>query len=83
MYLGDKEPSPKEAKRSRTDLSSSILERLAMPMHDFAKPRPSTSTPLADTSANKPVDAAVANPTDSLYDVEVNLLSLDFFLRFL
>lgn len=69
--LGDKDSSPKEAKRSRTDLSSSILERLSMPMHDFAKPKPLISTSTSDSSPNKPVEACGPNPSDSLYDVEV------------
>ncbi|KAK3907858.1 E3 ubiquitin-protein ligase UBR4, partial [Frankliniella fusca] len=66
---GDKDSSPKEAKRSRTDLSSTILERLAMPMHDFAKPKQITSTPVVETS-NKATDATSATAPDAFYDIE-------------
>lgn len=38
--LGEKEVSVKEPKRSRSDLSASILEQLTTPLHDFVVPRP-------------------------------------------
>jgi len=40
FLLGEKEVPVKEPKRSRSDLSASILEQLTTPLHDFITPRP-------------------------------------------
>ncbi|KAJ9598054.1 hypothetical protein L9F63_026843, partial [Diploptera punctata] len=37
---GEKDVPVKETKRSRSDLSASILEQLTTPLHDFVIPRP-------------------------------------------
>ncbi|XP_069695727.1 E3 ubiquitin-protein ligase UBR4 isoform X2 [Periplaneta americana] len=49
---GEKEVPVKEPKRSRSDLSASILEQLTTPLHDFVIPRPQLPE-SSDLSANK------------------------------
>ncbi|PSN46385.1 Protein purity of essence [Blattella germanica] len=53
---GEKEAPVKETKRSRSDLSASILEQLTTPLHDFIVPRPQMPE-NTELPANKPSES--------------------------
>ncbi|KAK7862494.1 hypothetical protein R5R35_005919 [Gryllus longicercus] len=50
---GERDAPTKEAKRTRSDLSTSIMEQLTTPLHDFGVPRPLAHEASSDT-ATKP-----------------------------
>jgi hypothetical protein len=63
--------SVKEPKRSRSDLSASILEQLTMPLHDFVAPRPQMLE-SSELPANKVVESNNLNTcVDQGQDVKV------------
>lgn len=73
FVLGEKEVPVKEPKRSRSDLSASILEQLTTPLHDFVTPRPQMSE-SSDLSGNKVVESNNLNTgVDQAQDVKVCL----------
>ena len=80
---GEKETPPqpiKESKRARSDLSSSILEQLTMPLQDFA-PSVSNSSESAPEGTKTSTEAA-GNDTNSDTKVHIILEFFEFFQIF-
>lgn len=73
FVLGEKEVPVKEPKRSRSDLSASILEQLTTPLHDFVAPRPQMPEG-SELPGNKVVESNNLNTgVDQAQDVKVCL----------
>ena len=73
FVLGEKEVPVKEPKRSRPDLSASILEQLTTPLHDFVAPRPQMPEG-SELPGNKVVESNNLNTgVDQAQDVKVCL----------
>ena len=56
IFSGEKDVPAKDTKRSRSDLSASILEQLTTPLHDFVVPRPQLPE-STEIPANKPTES--------------------------
>jgi hypothetical protein len=73
FVLGEKEVPVKEPKRSRSDLSASILEQLTTPLHDFVAPRPQMPE-SSELLGNKVVESNNLNTgVDQAQDIKVCL----------